>query len=64
MKHKIRDLREQLAAVIEYEALTSEKVINISHMLDELIVEYTKAFSGKSACKLDELNPDSIPATK
>ena len=64
MKHQIRDLREQLAAIIEYEALTSEKAINISHMLDELIVEYTKAFSGKAACKLDELKPDSIPSIK
>ncbi len=54
MKHKICSLREQLAAVIECEALTSEKVINISHMLDELIVEYTKESDGK----FDKLNID------
>lgn len=58
MEHKILSLKEQLAAVIECEALTSEKAINLSHMLDELIVEYTKKFSGKTACKLDELNID------
>ena len=58
MKHKIRSLKEQLAAVLEYEALTSEKAISLSHMLDELIVEYTKEFNGKTACKLDELNID------
>lgn len=54
MEHKIRSLKEQLAAVIECEALTSEKAINISHMLDELIVEYTKKSNGR----FDKLNID------
>lgn len=58
MEHKIRALKEQLATTIEFEALTSKKVIRISHKLDELIVEYIKKFSGKTACKLINFNSD------
>jgi hypothetical protein len=58
MEQKICDLKEQLATAIEYEALTSEKVVNISCMLDELIVEYIRKFRSKKACKYDELNID------
>jgi|GEM_PF-4785902 len=60
MEYKIRDLKEQLAAAIEYEALTSERVLSISHMLDEAIVEYIKNFSSQTACKFDKLNADKL----
>lgn len=47
MENKIRAFKEQLAAAIESETLTSEKVIKISHRLDELIVEYIKNLVAK-----------------
>lgn len=58
MEHKIRALKEQLSTAIESEALTSEKVLKISHKLDELIVEHITKFSSKTACKLINFNID------